>query len=229
MKKRLISTMLIVMLILALSSCTKKQVTKIEENNSQSSQTQLSDNTKDSKESTNKDKDNNKNLSKYSLSDFMPKKLNLKISYSGGFENGGEESYVEYVEGNRTQIRTVSTGTTVVKVLEEKNNAISIVYAQEEFYEKKNMLSKNSDKSQILLKAPLKVGTSWTDMDGVKESITAIDMNFKTPAGEFKVIEVTKETKDSVSKNYFAPGLGLIKSIFITNGIEFITEIKDIS
>lgn len=229
MKKKLISTMIIAMLILALTSCTKKQVAEVEENKSQSSQTQLYDNTKDSKESTNKTADSNNDISKYSLSDFMPKKINLKISYSGGFENGGEKSYIEYVEGNRTQIKTASTGTTVVKVLEEKDDAISIVYAQEEFYEKKNMLSQSNNRADILLKAPLKVGTSWTARDGVKETITAVDIPLKTPAGEFKVIEVTKETKDSVSKRYFAPGLGLIKSIFITNGIEFITEIKDIS
>lgn len=164
----------------------------------------------------------------YDISEFMPQELNLKIDFSGGFENGGETSYIEYIKGNRVQIRTANGGTIVVTVLEKKDNSIMIVYKQAESYEKKNVIDETSENSEVYLMGPIKVGTNWKTIDGTTKTITSIDTELNTKAGKFKCVEVTSEGKDFVYKEYFTPKLGRISSIFTTNGDEFKTEIKSL-
>ena len=178
--------------------------------------------------SGNKDTKSTEEELKYSAKDFMPKKVNMKISYLGGFENGGEQTYVEYSKDNRVQLKTSNGGTTVVNVLEERKEGVFTVYRSPEFYAKKNVLSMNSSKEEVYLKNPIKVGTNWKTYDGVTKTITAVDMDLNTKAGTFKVVEVTSQTKEYTFKEYFAKDLGLIKTLFTTNGAEFLTEIKSI-
>lgn len=166
--------------------------------------------------------------SKYSPSDFLPNKLNLKLSYDGGFENAGEQRYTEYMDNNRIQLKTVNAGATSIRILESKEDSLLSIYSQESMNYKENLLSKNSNINEILLKAPIAVGTSWKGDNDATSTITAVDMDLNTKAGNFKVVEVTKKGKDFVQKDYFSKGLGLIKTIFQSNGSDFITEIKSI-
>lgn len=217
MKKIYLSLTMVVLLAFSFIGCVgKKDINAV--NNPPLSQA-----INDTKLSGNKEE-----TPKYIPKDFLPNKLNLKLSYDGGFENGGEQSYIEYVDNNRVQIKTVSGGTSLVKVIESKEDSISIVYTEGELYNKKNMLSTASNFNEALLKAPIKVGTSWKSDDNTTKTITAVDMDLNTKAGNFKVVEVTKKGKDYLSKEYFAKGLGVIKTVFQTNGSEFITELKSI-
>ncbi len=51
-----------------------------------------------------------------------------------------------------------------------------------------------------MLKAPIEVGTSWTNDDGEYE-ITAINHEMEVPHGSFNTIEVTITMDDSVTKD----------------------------
>lgn len=215
MKIKSIPLYLLLLFILILTSCSNKPQNSKEVNENNGVPV-----------SNNKETNPPKEELKYSAGNFMPKKINMKISYLGGFENGGEQTYVEYSKDNRVQIKTFNGGTTVVKVLEERNDGVFIVYRKEESYEKKNVLSLNSSKAEVYLKNPIKVGTNWKANDDVTKTITAVDMDLNTKAGKFKVVEVTSQTKEYTFKEYFAENLGLIKTVFTTNGAEFITEIK---
>lgn len=217
MKKNYISITLVALLALSLIGCVRKKDIN-NESNPPSTQT-----TNDNKLSENKEE-----APKYIPKDFLPNKLNLKLSYDGGFENGGEESFIEYLDNNKVQVKVVNTGATVVKIIELKEDSLVLTYRQEGFYFKKNLLSENSNSKEILLKAPIKVGTSWNSEDNTTKTITSVDMDLKTKAGDLKVVEVTKKGKDFISKEYFAKGLGLVKTIFQSNGSEFIIEIKSI-
>lgn len=166
--------------------------------------------------------------SQYTIADFMPQKLNSKLTFSGGFENGGETSYIEKIKGNRVQMRTVSDGTTTVTVLAIRENSIIIVFRQVEAYEKKDVIDETSTNTEIYLMGPVQVGTSWNTNDGTIKTITSISAEIKTEAGTFKCIEVTSKGKDFVCKEYFAPKLGRISSVFTTGIAEFKTEIKSI-
>lgn len=166
--------------------------------------------------------------SEYTIDDFMPQKLNSKLTFSGGFENGGETSCIEKIKGNRVQMRTVNDGTTTVTVLEKRDNNLVIVFRQAEAYEKKDVIDQTSKYTEIYLKGPLQIGTSWKADDGTIKTITSISAEIKTEAGIFKCIEVTSKNKDFVCKEYFAPKLGRILSVFTTGTTEFKTEIKSV-
>lgn len=170
-----------------------------------------------------------KKETQYTVADFMPQELNLKISFSGGFENGGETSFIDYVKGNKVQIRTDNGGTVMVTVLEKKDDCILTVFKQGEFYEKKNVIDKISVNPEVYLKGPIKVGTNWKASDGTVKTITSIDTELNTEAGKFKCTEVTSKGTDFIFKEYFTPKLGRISSTFTTNGCEFKTEIKSIT
>lgn len=100
-----------------------------------------------------------------------------------------------------------------------------------ELYMSPTSLSKSSvDGSDILLKAPVAVGTSWTwkEEDSIfKREVTSVTGNVTTPAGVFKdclVVEFTTKTDFADrselvirSTSYYAPGVGLVKLDVLDN------------
>jgi len=51
-------------------------------------------------------------------------------------------------------------------------------------------------------------------MDTCRCYISATDVKVDTPSGQYKAIEVTSQGKDSISKYYYAPKVGLVKEVF---------------
>lgn len=87
---------------------------------------------------------------------------------------------------------------------------------QEETYYNYDYTS-SSNMDEILLKEPIKVGTSWTLSDGGIRSITAVDKWIKTPAGEYNALEITTKRKDSIIRDYCVKNIGYVKSEFNSN------------
>jgi hypothetical protein len=80
----------------------------------------------------------------------------------------------------------------------------------------------------VLIKEPIAVGTQWQSGSFTRE-ITAVDMDVTVPYGTFKAIEVTSENAYSVSKDYYAKGIGLIKTEFRPKeeeGVVITSELK---
>lgn len=113
----------------------------------------------------------------------------------------GETSYIEYIEGNKVQIRTANGGTVMVTVLENKDDSIMTVFRQGESYEKSNVIDKTSENPEIYLMGPIKVGTNWKASDGTIKTITSIDTELNTEAGKFKCVEVSSKGTDFIFKN----------------------------
>lgn len=153
---------------------------------------------------------------KISISDYFPFKENAYYDYEGiGNEFAEQQSFFEYIEGNKAQIKISNPGTTVIKVIEYKEDALIEIYYEAEFYHVENMINNSSEKQDILLKEPLEVGNSWSDPDGHKRSITGVNMEIETPYGDFMAIEVTTELGESArTKKYYAKDVGLVASIY---------------
>jgi len=148
-------------------------------------------------------------------------KENTNYVYKGeGNEYASYNLFVDYIEGNRVQIRSNNGGTEMVKVLENNDGELTLLFSREETYYRENLIQSPVNNSEILLKEPLEVGTSWTLVDGRKRSITNVEVDVTTPAGAVKALEVTTEGKDeNKTQDYYAPNIGLVKTIFTSDGV----------
>lgn len=168
---------------------------------------------------------------KLTIKDYYPFKENTKYTYEGkGNEYAAYTSFVDYIKDSRIQLRVNNGGTEVVKVLENKNGELKQLLSREESYYREDLTSKTDEKSQqILIKEPLKKGTSWTLADGSKRYISNIDVAITTPSGNYKALEITTEYKDSKTLDYYALNVGLVKTIFKSGDMEVTSSLSKIT
>lgn len=151
---------------------------------------------------------------KLTVSDYFPFTKDVHKIYSGtGNEYAGFETYVEYVRNNLMQLRINNGGTNSIVVYSIKDGELKRVYSMGEVYYRYDFTSMSGDE-EVLIKEPIKVGTLWTIKNGDKRSITSVDKNISTSAGNFKALEVKTEGTDYIIYDYYAKGSGLIKRVF---------------
>ena len=148
------------------------------------------------------------------VQDYFPSKTMTK-QFSGGYENQGFKHIIDKIYEDKFQVKQVDSGTGVIFIYQVSDNDIRLIYSHEvsdgKFQENYiGTVQPNSDK--IILKAPLEVGTKWTDDADGKYEITGINVGVKTPAGRFVAVEVTFLRGDFKTKSYYVKGLGLVKS-----------------
>jgi len=164
-----------------------------------------------------------------SINDYFPFTENTKYQYTGeGNEFATYSVFTDYINGDRIQTRSNNGGTEVVKVLENKNGQLKVLLERPETYFRENFTNTKNTIGEILLKQPIKVGTSWTIDDNIKRSITNVDIEITIPLGTFKAIEVTTDGKDYKTTNYYAKDIGLIKSVNIGTGYEISSTLSKI-
>jgi len=156
----------------------------------------------------------------YTIHDYYSYQENTNYVYEGeGNEYASYNVLVDYIDENRVQIRSNNGGTEMVKVLENKNGELTLLFSRAETYFRENLSQSPENNKEILLKEPLTVGNSWTLADGRKRSITSLEADVTTPLGTYKALEVTTEGKDDKTQDYYAPKIGLVKSTFTSNGL----------
>ena len=117
----------------------------------------------------------------------------------------------------------------MVKVLENKGGELRIVQSRAECYYRENLTQQvPSNNEEILLKEPLAVEPPGHLKDGRKRSISKLEVDINTPMGNYKTLEVTTESKDSKTQDYYAPNIGLVKSVFASNGDEVTSTLSKI-
>ncbi len=199
MKKILLIISLLLSLVL-LSSCANKDVKPSEGNKLTSPETKPE---------------------KITLKDYYSYKENTKYEYAGqGNEYASYTVFIDYKSENHVQLRSNNGGTEIVKVLEDKDGELRILQSRPECYYRENLTQAPSSNGEILLKEPLVLGTSWTLADSRKRSITNLEAPVTTPLGTYKTLEVTTEGNESKTLDYYAPNIGLVKSVFTSNGLE---------
>ena len=150
------------------------------------------------------------------VSDYFPLTADVHMKYKGtGNEYAAYDTNVDFIRGDKIQIRENNGGTEAVTVYAVRDGALVSLYSRGETYYKYDYTA-TTNGEDILLKEPFVTGTSWTAKDGSQRSITAVDKQVETPAGSFTAIEVTTTRKDSIIKDYYAKGTGLVKSEFIS-------------
>lgn len=163
------------------------------------------------------------------LSDYYPLKANTIYIYEGmGNEYAAFDVNVDYLEGNKIQIRENNGGTELVKVIQVTADEVKTVFSRGETYFRESFLTRTSEKEDILLKAPLTVGTSWKQSDGNTSTITGVDVDVTVPLGTYKAIEVTTKAVGGDNISYYAKGVGLVKKVFKTGTDEITSSLKEI-
>jgi len=151
------------------------------------------------------------------VSDYFPAAPNFYWEYEGvGNEFAGGRVDTEFIKGNRVQLIEQNGGTDVAKVFDVTDDSVRLIFAKGESYWRINYLNEPPEVKKVdyYLKAPLKVGTTWTTGD-ITWSIESLAEKVKVPAGEFTCIKVVGKSNESTIERYFAKGVGLIKQRFI--------------
>lgn len=167
--------------------------------------------------------------SKATIKDYFPLKENVKMKYQGiGNEYAEHETYVDYIDGDRIQIRDVNPGTTLAKIYEIKDGELRLVLTREEYYYKQNLLYNKTVSYDVLLKEPIEKGTSWTSKDGLKRYISNVDVKVSTPSGEYTAVEVTTEGSNYKILDYYVKDIGLVKSVYKNNSMTIESTLEKI-
>ncbi|MGH4119747.1 GerMN domain-containing protein [Clostridium sp.] len=160
------------------------------------------------------------------IGDYYPFDKNIKYTYAGeGNEYATYSVFVDYLRGNRQQIRVNNGGTEMAQVLENSDGELRRIYTKGESYYREDVTSQ-SNETDVLLKEPLVKGNSWISLDGSKRSITSLKVTIKTPLASYECIEVTTVGKDSTDKSYYAANVGLVKTLFSSEGYEVTSSLS---
>ena len=232
-KQTLISTVLF--LSLGLFAC-KKPLTQPTDTSSTDTSISTMDTTSEA-DSTTESTSEVANEAVYEIDDFFPNTDNKLYEYTGhGVEYAGFDEYTDYSSENRKQYRRPNEGTTVAEVVELQENQIVSLFHEGEIYYREDLLDKSDEVKEILLQGPFEVGHSWEIPDGRTKEITGLEVAVTTPYGEFDTLEVTTDFDNGLAheKNYYAPDIGLVKSVYTDKGtegeedFEVLTELKSI-
>ncbi|WP_147534625.1 GerMN domain-containing protein [Bacillus marasmi] len=229
--KKSIVVFLVILLTGMLVGCNlgqDKEQSKDGENN-QSSTNTSNNKPKTNSSEQNHDKDETKN-SLPKIEDYYPLKKNTSYIYEGiGNEFASYQTYNDYVEGKKLQQRVNNGGTELANVIEIRNGQVVKLYSRGEAYYRENLLKENGNGSpEILLKEPLRKGTQWILADSRVRTITELEASITTPTGTYKAIEVTTEGDHGKTLDYYAKNVGLVKSIFTSDGAEIISSLAKI-
>lgn len=150
-----------------------------------------------------------------SVEAYMPYPTNTRYVYQGeGNEYASYDVYVDYRTDNRVQTRTNNGGTEMVRVIEYQDGKIVELLAKGETYYRENFTNTKSQQGNIVLQGPIQTGTSWTDANKQIHTITNTAAKVTTPLGSYTTIEVTTQGENDQMTEYYAAGVGLIRSVF---------------
>lgn len=165
------------------------------------------------------------------IHDYFPFNENVKMVYEGqGNEFASYTTYVDYINDDKIQIRVNNGGSESVNILQNTDGSLIELnsWGGDVFY-KIDWTGVEATTSTILLKEPLVEGTKWNLSDGSQREITGLTIAIETPYDSFEALEVTT-TKDGelVRKQYYALGIGLVKSIFFGEEEEISSSLKEL-
>lgn len=224
-----IGTKMILLVALGLTACGTQSEEPIESSASESSQVSSSEESSSEVESSSQEPVE----SVYTIDDFFPNTDNLYYEYTGeGNEYAGFWEHTVYSNENRKQYSRNNGGTEVAEVVALQDDQLVILYHEGETYYRENLLEKSNETGEILLQGPFEIGTNWEIPEGRTKTITGLEVPVKTELAEYETLEVTTEWDNglAVVVDYYAPEIGLVKSIFTDDeGNEVTTEIQSIT
>lgn len=163
------------------------------------------------------------------IKDYFPLTENTKYTYEGeGNEFASYTVYIDYLKDNRIQTRTNNGGSELVRVLELNDNQLTDLFFRGETYFRENFTDDEYSSGKVLLKEPLEEGNSWSSGEDSTSTITSINKEVVTPEGNVEAIEVTTESQQGTTIEYYAKDKGLVKVINKGEGYEITSTLSSI-
>jgi len=148
------------------------------------------------------------------ISDIFPFKENVQLKYSSSQgANSNSSIFIDLIKDNRMQFRLVNSDTSVGYVIENKDNELRMITSRNSFNYHDDLTSIQNVTPEVILKEPLVKGTSWTLSSGKKRYISNDNIQIPTASGKYTALEVTTETDKGKVLTYYAPNIGLVKTI----------------
>lgn len=160
---------------------------------------------------------------------YFPNRKMTKV-FKNGSENEGFTHIVDKVKGGKVQIKQVDLLTRVVMVYDISESDVKLIYTKEvgnNQYQDDYINGLVPNRDDIVIKAPIVVGTKWTDDDEGIYEIIKTDAVVQTPAGDFNAIIVKYTNDDFTVKEYYAEGVGLIKIVVNNYGVYEVQQITE--
>lgn len=192
-----------------------------EENNNTSDEPEANDGDQVVEEDVNQD-----------LAAWMPRLNDVLYSYVGtGMEYASYTWTPQFNDENYYQIVEDNTGTVMAEIYEYSEDRIVRTFSRPETYFRDNFseigLFEEYREEEIVLQAPIAVGTSWSTADSDYE-ITAVNQEVEVPAGTYDTIEVTSTTDDTTIRRYYAEDIGLVSEITETEELTIESNLDSI-
>lgn len=228
--RKITISVIILLLLISFGGCNRNK------SNSENVQTTVSPSpqpvvTLPDEDTSGTDAEQNTNIRK--VEDYFPIQADTEYVYEGkGNEYASYHVFTDFVDSanNKVQTRTDNGGTESIRVIQTGDGKVSVLYTVNECYYRDNLMDKSAPgEEDVLLMEPLVQGTQWTDPDGKKRYISAVDVEMATPAGTFKTLEVTTEGEDGTTKDYYAPQVGLVKSVYGSGDLEVSSTLSKIN
>lgn len=174
------------------------------------------------------DDNNNNNQNEYSIEDYFPIEENTKYSYEGeGNEFATYTVFIDYINNNRFQTRENNGGSEIIRVYEFQENQLVELYTRGETYFREDFTNREFQGGKVLLKDPLNEGSTWTS-EGLSSKVTELSKQIVTPGGNVTAIEVTTESDQGTTTNYYSIDVGLVKTINKGEGYEVSSTLSTI-
>lgn len=149
---------------------------------------------------------------------YFPVLTDTKYTYISAENNEVYEMTVDYASEDMMQLRTKYEDEVNISVIQVTDNKAVLTVLQEENYFRKNLM-KYSDSGEILMMGPVEEGRHWSVEDGGVRTITSTNTNVSTPIEMYNAVEVTTVWESKKTVDYYASGVGLVKSVVITNEV----------
>lgn len=166
---------------------------------------------------------------KVNVETYYPLAVGNEWVYEGiGNEYAAYTQKVAYSKDNKYQVMIDNGGTVSANIYVLNEDSLVRTYSEAEVYDDKNILDEKENMEDIIIKAPIEVGTKW-ESQGNQCEITDIDAAVTVPAGTFDdciVIKVTYKESGAFSNIYYCKGVGLVKSEYIDGDFEVSSLLK---
>lgn len=170
-----------------------------------------------------------------SLEEYFPFRADTLYRYKGeGNEFASYTLFTDYILDTEIQFRKDNGGTVLAEVLKLAEGRLTRTYQRGEAYFREDYLRNpglrtGAGTEILLLREPLKKGESWDQGDGVIREILGIREKVEAAGKTYEALAVTSLMKDEAGAEsriteYYAKGIGLIRTVFESPGGDRITS-----
>jgi len=167
---------------------------------------------------------------KVAVGAYYPLAVGNQWEYEGiGNEYASYTQKVVYSKDDKYQVMVDNGGTVSANIYVLSDESLIRTYSEAEVYDDKNILDEKENMNNIMIKAPIEIGTKW-ESQGDQCEITDINATVTVPAGTFENCIVIKETYNETgafTNYYYCKGVGLVKSEYIDGDFQVSSLLKN--